>query len=44
MYTKVSKLINGRKYIGFEINKEYCETIKSRLETTFKEIKNENNK
>lgn len=32
-------MINNRKSIGFEVNKEYCETIKQRLELTEKHIK-----
>lgn len=32
-------MLNNRKCIGFEINKDYCQTIKLRLEDTLKALK-----
>jgi len=32
-------MLNNRRFIGFEINKDYCKTIKKRLENTLTEIK-----
>lgn len=41
--TARTAMLNDRKFIGFEINKEYCETLKIRLETTLEEIKHKQN-
>lgn len=36
--TARTAMIHNRKFIGFEINDDYCNTLESRLETTMQEI------
>ncbi len=39
--TARTAMLKGRKFVGFEIDKDYCKTLKARLESTMDEIKQE---